>query len=80
MYVCRKRTRPALQAVSGFLHTRPCNDPISPESAYVIPKLTGMVEKISGMSCGPILMKCVAISRKNVQDRPNMPARMFSHL
>jgi hypothetical protein len=38
--LCKERTRLALQAVSGFLCTRPFNYPISPESAHVIPKFT----------------------------------------
>ncbi len=34
-----KELVPRGHAVSGFLHTRPWNDPISPESARVIPNL-----------------------------------------
>src|SRR5579864_5649285 len=33
-------TRPALLAVSSFLRIRPCNYPISSESAHVIPRFT----------------------------------------
>jgi hypothetical protein len=37
MNACRKRTRPPLQAVSGFLHTRQCNSKMySLRHAYAI--------------------------------------------
>src|SRR5258708_32390242 len=39
-WCAKKELAPRGHPVSGFLPTRPCNDPISPEPAHVIPKFT----------------------------------------